>query len=218
MLTWLRESGFSVIPVIVPLVGEMPDDVAIRTVEALFSNVIVVDRGGEIRYALSDAPDVLSSLHGEYTPRYAAQLGEEHVLSGRDRELLIIDRLYCPDAAIATVQRLQSALGPHVFLAQYVWMTRVLPLIGEQAVKVLDTHDVFSTKGDKVLSFGIDDLSLSRGEEAKKLALADIVIAIEQDEHHLLQKLVPDTVVVTAGVDFDMAGTDGLPSYKANEI
>ena len=98
------------------------------------------------------------------------------------------------------------------FSHRYVWMTRVLPLIGEQAVKVLDTHDVFSTKGDKVLSFGIDDLSLSRDEEAKKLALADIVIAIQQDEHHLLQKLVPDTVVVTAGVDFDMAGTMRLPS------
>jgi hypothetical protein len=211
MLNWLRQSGFSVIPVIVPLVGEMPDEAAIDKVEELFSNVVVVDRGGEIRYALSDIPDVLKQLNGEQTPRYSAVLGEEIVMSGRECELLIVDRLYCPDAAIAVVQRLQSGLGRYVFLAEYVWMTRVLPLIDSHAIKVVDTLDVFSTKKDKVLSFGIDDLSLIEDEERKRLALADIVIAIQEEEYQCLRRLVPDRVVVTAGLDFEAVGTPSLP-------
>ena len=212
MLRWLKQTGFRVVPVIVPLAGEMPSDKAIRKVEELFSNVVVVDRGGAIRYALADLPDVLAALDGELTAKYSTLLDEERPMSGRARELLAIDRTYCPDAAIATVLRLQSGLGQHVVLAEYVWMTRVLPLIDRRTIKVVDTLDVYSTKKEKVLSFGIEDLWLDEDEEARRLSRADIVIAIQQEEHRILQRLVPDRSVVTAGVDFDVVGTPLLPN------
>ncbi|MCM3881633.1 MAG: class I SAM-dependent methyltransferase [Vicinamibacterales bacterium] len=214
MLQWLRKSGFRVLPVIVPLEGETPDAESIRRVEELFSNVVVVDRGGQVRYALSGLPDVLASLNGEHTPRYSTLLGEEARITPRERELLTIDRTYCPDAAIAAVLRLHSVLGPYVFLAEYVWMTRVLPLIDGRAVKVIDTHDVFSTKADKVLRFGIQDLWLSEQEEAKRLVLADLVVAIQEDEHRLLQQLVPERPVLTAGIDCDVVGVPQLPEAR----
>ncbi len=74
-------------------------------------------------------PDVLASLDREYTSRYSAALGEDEVRSGRASELLIIDRTYCHDAAIAVMLRLHSALTNYVLFAEYVWMTRVLPLL-----------------------------------------------------------------------------------------
>ena len=211
MLKWLQHAGFRIVPIIVPLAGETPDDEAVRNVKELFSNVVVVERTGSVRYSLADAPDVLASLDGEHTARYSALLGEERSTSARERELLTIDRTYCPDAAIAAVLRLQSVLGPHVFLAEYVWMTRVLPLIDERAVKVVDTHDVFSTKVDKVLRFGIKDLWLSEEEEARRLSRADLVIAIQEEEHRILQRLVPERPVLTAGIDFDVVGMPLLP-------
>jgi hypothetical protein len=211
MLTYLQSAGFGIVPVIVPLGGEMPDGEAIRRVEKQYGNVVVVDRSGAIQYSLTDIPDVLASLDREHTPRYAAVLGEDTATDGRGRELLIIDRTYCPDAAIAVLLRLQSALGRYVLFAEYVWMTRVLPLVDNRAIKVLDTIDVFSSKKDKVIRHGIRDFWLERDEEARRLGLADVIVAIQAEEHDVLQTLAPGQRVVTAGIDFDMGGDPRLP-------
>jgi SAM-dependent methyltransferase len=211
LLLQLQRDGYQIVPVIVPLGGEMPDAASIRKVEEIFSNVVVVDRDGAIRYTLRDVPDVLASLAGEHTPRYSALLGEEGHLDARARELLVIERTYCPDAAVSALLRLHSALGRYVLLTEYVWLTRVLPLIDDRAVKVIDTHDVYSLKADKVLRHGVRDLWLRPEEEADRLRLADLVIAIQEDEREILHGLVPTTPVVTAGVDFDVVGDPKLP-------
>jgi hypothetical protein len=214
MLLSLQNAGFRIVPIIVPLAGEDPNDEAIRQVEEQFANVVLIGRSGAIRYALTDVPDVLASLDREHTPRYSAVLGEEASMSGRNRELLIIDRTYCHDAAIAAVMRLQSALGPYIFLAEYVWMTRVFPLLDGRVIKVLDTHDVYCTKKDKVLSFGIRDFWLEPEEEAKRLALADLVVAIQDGERKILEQLTPNRTVITAGIDFDLVGDPLLPDGR----
>ena len=211
LLNWLQRDGFAIVPVIVPLHGETPDADSVRRVEQQFSNVVVVDRGGGIRYSLKDVPDVLATLDGEHTPRYSLLLNEEDPIGPRARDLLVIDRTYCPDAAIATILRLHSALGPYVLLTEYVWMTRVLPLIDDRALKVIDTVDVFSSKAAKVLRFGIRDLWLSEPEEARRLTHADLVIAIQEEERETLQSLVSGPRIVTTAIDFDVSGDPALP-------
>ena len=162
LLQRLQDDGFRIVPVIAPLVGDEPSRASIQQVVQQFANVVVVGRDGRLQYSLTDVPDVLASLEGEYTPRYSAILGEDDPETARNRELLVLDRLYCHDAAISTMLRLHSALGRYVLLAEYVWMTRLLPLVDDRAIKVIDTIDVFSTKKDKVLRFGIRDVWLSR--------------------------------------------------------
>ena len=105
-----------------------------------------------------------------------------------------MDRAFCHDVAITVATRLQQALGPHVLLAEYIWMSRILPLVRPDVIKVVDTIDVFSTKRDKVLRFGIDDLHVHEAEEAKRLAMPICVIAIQDDERQVLQRLMPDRV------------------------
>jgi methyltransferase family protein/glycosyl transferase family 1 len=214
MLSALQANGFCIVPVIVPLPGEDPDQEAIKKVEAQFGNVVVVDRSGGIRYSLRDVPDVLASLDHEHTPRYSAALGEEGSQSGRAGELFITDRTYCHDAAIAVMLRLHSALTHYVLFAEYVWMTRVLPLLDSRAIKVLDTIDVFSSKKEKVLKYGIRDFWLEPEEEARRVALADLVVAIQNDEREALQQLAPHSRVVTAGIDFDLVGVPELPRER----
>jgi len=211
MLTALQSAGFRIVPVIVPLGGENPDEASIRKVEEQFGNVVLVDRSGGIRYTLKDVPDVLASLDREYTARYSTFLGEDDVRSGRASEVLIIDRTYCPDAAIAVMLRLHSALTNYVLFAEYVWMTRVLPLVDSRAIKVLDTIDVFSSKKEKVLKYGIRDFWLEPEEEARRVERADLVVAIQSDERDALKRLSPDSNIVIAGIDFDLIGQSALP-------
>jgi hypothetical protein len=211
MLTALQASGFRILPVIVPLSGEDPDEESIQNVEEQFGNVVVVDRSGGIRYTLIDVPDVLASLDREYTSRYSSALGEDDVRSGRASELLLIDRTYCHDAAIAVMLRLHSALTNYVLFAEYVWMSRVLPLLDARVLKVIDTHDVYSSKKDKVLKYGIRDFWLEPEEEAQRIARADLVVAIQNEEREALQRLAPQSTVITAGIDFDLVGEPALP-------
>ena len=214
LLSWLQRDGFRIVPIIAPLAGEEPSHQSIDTVAELFSNVVVVTRDGTIRYSLVDVPDVLGSLDGERTPGYAALLGEEVPMSGRDRELLVIDRMYCHDAAMAAVLKIHSALERYVLLTEYVWMTRALPLIDRGIIKIIDTIDVFSTKRDKVLRWGIQDLWLEPGEETRRLAHADLVIAIQEEEREILERLLPQQKVITAGIDFEVAGEPRLSAAR----
>jgi Glycosyl transferases group 1 len=214
LLSWLQRDGFRIVPVIVPLAGEEPSQQSIDKVAELFSNVVVVGRDGTIEYSLVDVPDVLGPLDGEQTPAYSALLGEEVPMSGRDRELLVLDRMYCHDAVIAAVLKIHSVLERYVLLTEYVWMTRALPLIDRGVIKVIDTIDVFSTKSDKVLRWGIQDLWLGPEEEIRRLAHADLVIAIQEEEREILERLVPEQKVITAGIDFDLVGEPRLSAAR----
>lgn len=215
MLRWFRQQGFRVIPVIAPLPGEdVHDSHAVRALADEFSNAVLCHRDGRVEYVLRDVPDVLAGLAGTITRPFDVLLGEEDVTDDHGRELLEVDRVFCHDALIATVLRLHHALGPHVFLSEYIWMSRVLPLISGEVVTVIDTIDVFSTKRDKVLNFGIDDLHVEPHEEARRLRRADLIVAIQDDERRELARLVPSARVVTAGVDLDVATGSGVPTGR----
>jgi hypothetical protein len=97
----------------------------------------------------------------------------------------------------------ETEFKPDVLLAEYVFMTRPLQLMRPELLKVVDAHDVFSTKQAKVVRFGVEDsLALAPAAEAALLNRADIVIAIQAAEAEELRRLVPQRRVITIGVDF----------------
>ena len=71
-------------------------------------------------------------------------------------------------------------------------------------LKVIDTHDVFSSIERKVRMFGVRDVVVDPHEEAERLRRGDLIIAIQDEERQELQRLAPGIPVVTAGVDFDV--------------
>ncbi len=212
MLRWLRQSGYVIIPIVAPTDGTRPTSADIRALADEYGNAVVCLQDGHLEYVLRHAPDVLQSLNGEFPRRWAAVLGEDYLATEREREILQIERTFCTDALIATVMRLQSVLGPYVLLAEYIWMSRVLPLVGSRALKIIDTIDVFSTRAEKVGQYGIDDLAIEPEEERVRLARADLIVAIQENERTALEMLVPGIPAVTCGVDFDIRTDPAIPS------
>ncbi len=204
MLRWYARQGYRVIPVIAPLPGEELPREGIDEVAAEFGHVIQVHRDGRVDYVLRDLPDALATLDGTFTASFADLLGEEAEADGRGRELLNLERTFCHDAVIATVLHLQRSLGPHILQVEYIWMTRLLPLVRGEVLKVVDTHDVFSSIAQKVRLFGVRDVVIEPHEEAARLCRADLAIAIQDDERAELRRLAPLLPIVTAGVDFDV--------------
>jgi len=210
MLRWYRSKQYRVIPVFAPLKGEELPPEGLEAVAGECGNAIQCHRDGRVEYLLRDAPDTLKLLDRTYTPSFASLLGEETAPAHpRQRQLLQMERTFCHDVLVSTVLHLSRALGPHVLQVEYIWMTRVLPLIHGRVLKVVDTHDVFSSVSDKVKAFGLSDFAIEPDEEAKLLRRADLAIAIQDDERLALQRLAPTVPVVTAAVDFDVASDVG---------
>ena len=214
LLRWLRDRGYRIVPVIAPLPGEEVETESVRQLAAEFSNAVVCWPDGTLQYILTSVPDTLGSLNRDVARPVSLLLDEASIRGLHQVDLLQMDRTFCHDVLITVVTRLQEMLGPHLVLAEYIWMTRVLPLLGPDVIKIVDTIDVFSTKREKVLRFGIDDLHVEPLEEAKRLRRADLIVAIQEDERRELERLVPGKPVVTAGVDFDVTGSSHAPSGR----
>jgi Methyltransferase domain/Glycosyl transferases group 1 len=209
MLRWLRQRGYVVVPIVAPIDGSHPSADEMRAIAEEFGNAVLCLPTGRVEYILRDVADVLQSLDGERIAGYAATLGEDGPLDERGRELLQMDRAFCSDALIETVLRLQSTLGRYVLLAEYIWMSRVLPLLGSRALKIIDTIDVFSTRAEKVEQYGVDDINIDAASERLRLERADVLVAIQENERRALEELAPGATVVTGGVDFDVTSDAG---------
>jgi len=164
----------------------------------------------------STRPEVRSLLHGlagEPSRSFPALVGAPQ--TQRSEKILGVEQRFCPDYLIDLILRLEKAIRPDLAIANYVFLSRPLSLLDRNVLKLIDTHDVFSTKGRKVVQFGIDDnLEMSGEEEAALLGRADVVVAIQPDEEHELRALAPDRRVVTAGVDFEVVLNAKLPSRE----
>ena len=96
---------------------------------------------------------------------------------------------WCPEALRAAVAGLQRRQGFQAVVANYVWLSGVLEgLTGP--LKLVDTHDVF---GDRHLVAARQGLApnwyfTSQAEEARGLARADAVLAIQSDEAAVLRQ------------------------------
>ncbi len=212
ILRWLRQAGYTVIPLVSPTESRHPTPAEIRAAADEYNNMIVCSREGGLEYVLRDVPDVLRTLNGDATRRYSAILGEDMVVTDQQRELLRYDRTFCNDALIATLLRLESALGPYALLAEYIWMSRVLPLVSEGTLKIIDTIDVFSTRAEKVDRYGVSDLTVDEDDERMRLERANLILAIQDNERAVLESLVPAIPVITGGVDFDIVADPGTPT------
>jgi len=204
MLVRLRQSGYRIVLVVSPRSPVAIDDERWGALAAAYGNVVHCEHDGQIRYRMDECPNVLAPLQGHRTDDYAARLNEGRPLSPAELELLHVDRSFCPDALIATLVQLQSSLRPCAVLAEYVWMTRALPLLDPGVLTVVDTIDVFSSYHEKVGAFGVSGWQVRPEDEARRLARAQVLVAIQPEEARELGNLAPGHEVVTAGVDFDV--------------
>jgi hypothetical protein len=219
MLTWLERHGWEVLLIVCPPADkELPED-RIRQTAAAFSNLIICRHDGTLLHHLShDRALLLDQLDGRRPRSFGAALGEADIRDAQTERTTDILRTFCPDILVELLLHLEQHFDPQVLLAEYVFMTRAFPLLGPKLRKVIDTIDVFSSKGRKVEQYGIDeDFTLAEHEEAALLTRADLLIAIQPDEATDLRRLAPAAPVISVGVDFDLSDPAG-PAASAPVI
>lgn len=206
MIAWLERRGFDVVLLYCPLPGEGPDEAGLRELMDYCPNLVWISREGEVRHALA-RPDLV-----------AAATALDGVSDRPDRAVeptgrwADTQRTFCPDALATVAQALDRALAPAMVVANYIWTSRSLPLMRPGVVKAIQTHDVFSSLGGKVLEFGISHgLAMAPEEEAAMLERADLVLAVQPEEAEELRRITRGPTVLHVGIDMDVAGTAGTP-------
>ena len=120
------------------------------------------------------------------------------------------EECFCPAAMLNAFDEMVRELKPSIVIAQYVWMSRLLKILPQGILKVIDLHDKFSDKREKVLSCGVSDgLAITTEEEAALLNRADLVMAIQDLERRRFQELSVKPLVITTGVDFEPKFDEG---------
>lgn len=98
------------------------------------------------------------------------------------------------------VRSICEALKPDLVLCHYAFHSRLFEFVNPEAIRVLDTHDVFSDRHRMLDAAGLPRgfYFTDRASEARQLRRADLVLAIQDLEAAVLKTLV-DKPVVTLG-------------------
>lgn len=101
--------------------------------------------------------------------------------SGNDHHL--IDDWY-PEEMTALTARIMRIWNIEVCLANYVWCSKWLEIVPAGIPRIIDTHDIFADRNARLAKDGIDGVwfSTTRTEEAKAIARADTILAIQDVE------------------------------------
>jgi glycosyltransferase involved in cell wall biosynthesis len=107
-----------------------------------------------------------------------------------------IDDWYDPSID-AKVTSLHERLKFDVVVVEYVFFSKVLQLFGDDVLKIIDTHDVFTDRYKSYLKNGQVPrwFSTTRNGEAKGLNRADIVVAITDKERDFFAGLTAKRVI-----------------------
>lgn len=200
LLVWLVAEGYDLLFVLCPTPNEALSSERLAAIAAIYPNVLILEHGGTLHHSLTTHACVLDGLPPSQD--LAAFLGEDAIPPSLAKPLEL-SRAFCPDILATMLRHIDARFSPDLVLAEYVFQTRVFPLLQPGSCKVVDTIDVFSSKAEKVEAFGVSDgLALTAEEERWLAQRADILLAIQPDEAALLRRLVPEARVVSAGVDF----------------
>jgi SAM-dependent methyltransferase len=216
LLEWLARDNWQVTLVLGPLPGQPLSEAHMVQMARVYPDLIICEHNGTVWHNFSGNSDVIDGLRGRVPRRFAPLLGEDDAPT-QDARIIQLQQTFCPDVLAEFLLHLDEALRPHVFLAEYIFMTRPFALLRPEVIKLVDTIDVFSTKASKVERHGVSDgLALSEEEEGPLLRRADILIAIQPEEASDLARLSPDNEVLSIGVDF--AVMESPPPVPSNPV
>lgn len=200
LMRWLAHQGLQVLVVICPTSNHSVSQQQLQEMAAIYPNLIVCTHDGVLWHnqTVVDIERIRGRQIAE-TTKLLEPIDADPAQAGT----LALQKSFCPDVLVDLLRYLDNAWRPDFVLAEYGFMTRAFPLLRRDAVKIVDTIDVFSSKASKVERHGVSDgFALTEAGEAALLRRADVMIGIQRDETAALRRLLPEREIVTIGVDF----------------
>lgn len=99
------------------------------------------------------------------------------------------------------LKELSRTINPDVVIVEYVFLSKALECFGNNVLKTIDTHDLFTDRYKLYLKNKQQPqwFSTTRREEKKGLSRADVIIAIQQKEAAILSRFISNKKIITIG-------------------
>jgi|GEM_PF-714296 len=96
-----------------------------------------------------------------------------------------------PAGAGPVIRQLKVANSYQAVICEYAYLSKAFTFFGEDVIKVLDTHDCFSDRYKIYLESNLAPswVSLYEDQEAKALRRADLILAVQDREKELFERL-----------------------------
>jgi len=87
---------------------------------------------------------------------------------------------------------------PRAVIASYAWTARAFDAIPDEALSIIDTIDIqhLRAQGGSDAGYDLSRINVSRDEESRELARAQVLLAIQSEERDVLQSMCPDARVL----------------------
>jgi len=114
-------------------------------------------------------------------------------LTGGGHSIMAIDHHF-NEATLDDLRALFDRLQPATAMVEYVFFSRALDAAPPGVHRVVETHDVFSSRHKKFLEAGLHPewFFTNESEERKGLLRADAIIAIQENEARELRRIAQD--------------------------
>ena len=163
---------------------------------------------GELRKLIDEQDGEKSKMRIGKARDRLNKLGELFLAKNRDEHDQSIDYLQSlgqssfaryfnrsfPDPLV----QLLTFLSPDVLFASFAWNAPLFDYCSKTTVRILDIHDVQSTRTEVAKAAGgdLEDRGCSAAEEAEMLGKADILLALEHKQVGELRKLSANTQII----------------------
>lgn len=143
----------------------------------------------------------------EYVPDQSVVSKIRHIL----RRLLDITNIihipykideFCDKSVCEKVESIANTRKYDFIVVEYVFLSRIFNYIKSDAIKVLDTHDLFANRHKEFVKRGFKYKWFYTTKKHEKLGFerADTVIAIQENENKIISEMIEDeTEIVTIG-------------------
>jgi glycosyltransferase involved in cell wall biosynthesis len=202
MLCWMLEQGYDIIFALIP--HEPIDETVLAEARRLFYRLHIIEKDPpwtkfqDRRYKfLERVRKTVWSLEN---------MDRQIPWALRRLRLFSFDELWCPRHAAEQVKLLIRQYQPQVVIAQYVFMSQCLTGEDSRAVRIIDTHDLMSTRRKHLKNTGIVEYhqALSTEEEALLLRRADVIMTSQDDEAQAVRDMGLKQRVFTIAIDMEL--------------
>ena len=126
-------------------------------------------------------------------------------------DLQAIDDWILPEAEAAFAELAARDPGFDLILVEYVFLSRAFEAFPRAIPRVLDTHDIFAGRAERLATLGLENrfFATTEAEETRGLDRADLVLAIQDEEARELAGRTRAVVATLGHLPWD--GREPLP-------
>lgn len=197
MLKWLKKEEYKIVLL---LNVDSLEPRILNSLEEIVDAVHLVGNNNRDTFYRSMINKVNSKIGVHFLNRAAiGKYRDKKIMPGDVKKSLASPKL------LQLTRQLCLKYNPFAVIAEYIFTSPCLDVVPPGVLKVIDTHDMFSRKKDKVICYGIEDrLHCTPEEERGYLLKGDVIISIQPEETQMFKELVPEREIMTIGIDYDV--------------